>query len=111
MLHLPINTVPLTVDGSLYNVEPAAGEPARFGIVLRPIGSDPVPLSHFELDFSADGLLSTTINLCRQPPPTLTFPTTLTGWNGLTKTPSVIGTIDGCLGGLPDEAPVRDRDV
>lgn len=36
--------VPLTVNGSLYNVEPAAGEPARFGIVLRPTGSDPLPL-------------------------------------------------------------------
>ena len=40
---LPL-TVPLTVDGSLYNVEPAAGQPARFGIVLRPIGSEPLPL-------------------------------------------------------------------
>jgi hypothetical protein len=36
--------VPLTVDGSLYNLEPTAGEPARFGIVLRPVGSDPIPL-------------------------------------------------------------------
>jgi hypothetical protein len=40
---LPL-TLPLTVDGSLYNVVPAAGQPARFGIVLRPIGSDPLPL-------------------------------------------------------------------
>ncbi len=40
---LPL-TVPLTVNGSLYNVEPAAGQPARFGIVLRPTGSDPLPL-------------------------------------------------------------------
>jgi hypothetical protein len=40
---LPL-TLPLTVDGSLYNVEPAAGQPARFGIVLRPTGSDPLPL-------------------------------------------------------------------
>jgi hypothetical protein len=40
---LPLN-LPLTVDGSLYNVEPAAGQPARFGIVLRPIGSQPLPL-------------------------------------------------------------------
>ena len=40
---LPL-TLPLTVDGSLYNVEPAAGQPARFGIVLRPIGSEPLPL-------------------------------------------------------------------
>jgi hypothetical protein len=36
--------VPLTVNGSLYNVVPGAGEPARFGIVLRPTGSDPLPL-------------------------------------------------------------------
>jgi hypothetical protein len=41
---LPIISLPLTVDGSLYNLEPAAGEPARFGIVLRPVGSDPLPL-------------------------------------------------------------------
>jgi hypothetical protein len=40
---LPL-TVPLTVDGSLYNVVPAAGQPARFGIVLRPVGSGPLPL-------------------------------------------------------------------
>ncbi len=40
---LPLN-LPLTVDGSLYNVVPAAGQPARFGIVLRPIGSQPLPL-------------------------------------------------------------------
>jgi hypothetical protein len=31
-------SVPLTVDGSLYNLTPRAGEPARFGIVLRPLG-------------------------------------------------------------------------
>jgi hypothetical protein len=30
--------VPLTVDGSLYNLVPQQGEPARFGIVLRPLG-------------------------------------------------------------------------
>lgn len=40
---LPL-TLPLTVNGSLYNVTPGAGQPARFGIVLRPIGSDPLPL-------------------------------------------------------------------
>jgi hypothetical protein len=40
---LPL-TLPLTVNGSLYNVTAAAGEPARFGIVLRPTGSDPLPV-------------------------------------------------------------------
>lgn len=32
--------IPLTVSGQVYNVEPRAGEPARFGIVLDP---SPVP--------------------------------------------------------------------
>jgi hypothetical protein len=36
--------LPMTVNGSLYNLEPGPGEPARFGIVLRPIASDPIPL-------------------------------------------------------------------
>jgi hypothetical protein len=40
---LPLN-LPLTVNGSLYNVTPGPGQPARFGIVLRPTGSDPLPL-------------------------------------------------------------------
>jgi hypothetical protein len=40
---LPL-TLPLTVNGSVYNVQPAAGQPARFGIVLRPVGSDPLPV-------------------------------------------------------------------
>jgi hypothetical protein len=40
---LPL-TLPLTVDGSLYNLVAPTGEPARFGIVLRPIGSDPLPV-------------------------------------------------------------------
>src|SRR3954451_8983879 len=42
--HVLLLSLPLTVDGSLYNLEPQAGEPARFGIVLRPVGSDPIPL-------------------------------------------------------------------
>jgi hypothetical protein len=32
----PLVGVPLTVDGTIYNLEPQSGEPARFGIVLRP---------------------------------------------------------------------------
>jgi len=31
-----LSLVPLTVEGSVYNVEPGPGEPARLGIVLRP---------------------------------------------------------------------------
>jgi hypothetical protein len=30
--------VPLTIQGSVYNVRPQPGEPARLGIVLRPVG-------------------------------------------------------------------------
>jgi hypothetical protein len=41
---LPLVPIPLTVQGSIYNLAPQPGEPARFGIVLRPIGSDPLPL-------------------------------------------------------------------
>jgi hypothetical protein len=40
---LPLS-LPMTVDGSLYNLEPGAGQPARFGIVLRPVGSAPLPV-------------------------------------------------------------------
>lgn len=34
----PATPVPLTVEGSIYNFTPQPGEPARFGIVLRPAG-------------------------------------------------------------------------
>lgn len=34
---LPPVGVPLTVNGTLYNLKPQPGEPARFGIVLRPL--------------------------------------------------------------------------
>ncbi len=42
---LPGIFVPLTVDvnGTLYNVVPQPGEPARFGIVLRPLSFPPLP--------------------------------------------------------------------
>ncbi len=36
----PVLGMPLTVTGTIYNVEAQPGEPARFGIVLRPPASD-----------------------------------------------------------------------
>jgi hypothetical protein len=39
----PLLTLPLTVNGSIYNLEPQQGEPARFGIVLRPLSVPPLP--------------------------------------------------------------------
>jgi hypothetical protein len=39
----PLLVVPLTVNGSVYNMVPQTGEPARFGIVLRPPLSDLLP--------------------------------------------------------------------
>jgi hypothetical protein len=35
---IPPIGIPLSVDGTLYNLTPQTGEPARFGIVLRPLG-------------------------------------------------------------------------
>ena len=40
----PVVVVPLTINGSIYNLVPHEGEPARFGIVLRPPLSDPLPV-------------------------------------------------------------------
>jgi hypothetical protein len=40
----PILVVPLTINGSIYNLVPQPREPARFGIVLRPPLSDPLPV-------------------------------------------------------------------
>jgi hypothetical protein len=35
--------IPVTVNGTLYNLVPKSGEPARFGIVLRPLSVPPLP--------------------------------------------------------------------
>jgi hypothetical protein len=40
---LPLVPIPLTVNGTIYNLVPQPGEPARFGIVLRPISIPPLP--------------------------------------------------------------------
>jgi hypothetical protein len=93
---LPLN-LPLTVDGSLYNVTAAAGEPARFGIVLRPIGSDPLPVfqkiiqvSDVRLrksDFGLDTVLSN-------------VPRTAQALNGALSVPTDINSMDISLSGV-----------
>jgi hypothetical protein len=40
---LPPLQIPVTVNGTLYNLDPQPGEPARFGIVLRPLSIPPLP--------------------------------------------------------------------
>ena len=35
--------VTLNITGSIYNLTPQPGEPARFGIVLRPVSIPPLP--------------------------------------------------------------------
>jgi hypothetical protein len=40
---LTLVQVPVTVNGTLYNLTPQPGEPARFGIVLRPLSVPPLP--------------------------------------------------------------------
>jgi hypothetical protein len=38
----PLNVLPITASGDVYNVVPAAGEPARLGVVVRPPGASKV---------------------------------------------------------------------
>jgi hypothetical protein len=40
---LLLGLIPLSVPGDIYNLVPHAGEPARFGIVLRPVSVPPLP--------------------------------------------------------------------
>jgi len=56
--------VPLTVNGSIYNLVPRAGEPARFGIVLRPAaGLAPKIVQQSAVTLRPDDFgLDTTIN-------------------------------------------------
>jgi hypothetical protein len=108
---LPL-TLPLTVNGSLYNVEPAAGQPARFGIVLRPTGSDPLPLlekiiqvSDVKLrkgDFGLNTVLSDIPNVAHAASGALTVPIDITaidiqlngtvGGQGFMRNPTSCGT-------------------
>jgi hypothetical protein len=96
---LPLN-LPLTVNGSVYNVQPLAGQPARFGIVLRPIGSDPLPLlqkiiqvSDVRLrttDFGLDTVLSNIPNTAHALGSALSVPTDIN---------SIDLTLNGTVGG------------
>lgn len=64
---LLLGTVPLDVNGKIFNVVPHAGEPARFGIVLTPPIGDPIILQSpaklrtddFGLDTVLNGLPNT----------------------------------------------------
>lgn len=38
----PLNILPITASGDVYNVVPGAGEPARLGVVVRPPGASKV---------------------------------------------------------------------
>lgn len=68
---IDLSGLPLTVPGSLYNLVPQAGEPARFGIVLRPAVGDKIILqsparlrqSDFGLDTLLEGLPNTASGL------------------------------------------------
>jgi hypothetical protein len=73
---LTLVQVPVTVNGTLYNLTPQPGEPARFGIVLRPLSVPPLPpilpniilqsgvqlRSDFGLDTIINNIPNTTLN-------------------------------------------------
>ncbi len=73
---LTLVQVPVTVNGTLYNLTPQPGEPARFGIVLRPLSVPPLPpilpniilqsgvqlRSDFGLDTIINDIPNTTLN-------------------------------------------------
>ena len=104
--------LPMTVNGSLYNVVPAAGEPARFGIVLRPTGSDPLPVlakieqtSDVQLrksDFGLNTVLTNIPNQAQAASGALTIPIDITsidihlngvvGGKGFMRNPTSCGT-------------------
>jgi hypothetical protein len=54
--------VPLTVTGTIYNLVAQPGEPARFGIVLRPLASPPIILQSAVQLRPTDFGLNTVIN-------------------------------------------------
>ena len=108
---LPL-TLPLTVNGSLYNVTAPTGEPARFGIVLRPVGSDPLPafqkiiqISDVQLrksDFGLNTVLSDIPNVAHALSGALSVPTDINsldislkgtvGGQGFMRNPTSCGT-------------------
>lgn len=57
-------------------------------------GVPDIPLSHFELNFAADKLVTTVVDLCA--PPTPFFMTSFLGWNGAAQTGDVPVTVNGC---------------
>ena len=98
---LPL-TLPLTVNGSVYNVEPAAGEPARFGIVLRPVGSDPLPALQKIIQVSDVRLRQSDFGLDTE---LTNIPNVAHALGGALSVPTDINSIDlslkGTVGGKP----------
>src|SRR4029078_6080266 len=96
----------------LYNLEAPSGEPARFGIVLRPTGSDPLPalqkiiqVSDVKLrqsDFGLNTVLADIPNVAHALSGTLSVPTDINsldislngtvGGQGFMRNPTSCGT-------------------